>query len=103
MTRIPWIFGFIGVVAAAVPPGRDMIEAAFFSGEALTRNIAGPIVVIGFGILAIFVVIEWSVRCMLHRRRQPAVPISKPTPPGPAPAQSSAAQPVPIPNAKPTE
>jgi hypothetical protein len=89
MTRIPWIFGFITVAVAVVPPGRDLIEGAFFSGEALTRNIARPIVMVGFGTLAIFIVLEWWLRSVLYRRRHPlTVPIVIPAQAPASPAAS---------------
>ena len=72
MSRIPWITAVLGTLIALVPPGRGMIEGAFFSSEALTRNIARPLVMIGIGILAAVAVIEWFVRSFFHRRRQPA-------------------------------
>jgi hypothetical protein len=78
MSRFPWISVVVGTVAALMPPGRDFIEGALFSSEALTRNIAQPIVVIGFGILGIVAVVEWYVRNLLYRRRQPAVAAEAP-------------------------
>ena len=82
MSRFPWITTVIGIVIALVPPGRDMIEGAFFSSEALTRNIARPLVMIGIGILAAIAVVEWYVRSFLHRRRQPAANNSNGAPGG---------------------
>ena len=78
MSRFPWITAVLGTVIALVPSGRDMIAGAFFSNEALTRNIAQPIVAIGIGIFGVLAVIEWYVRNLLHRRRQPATN-TKPT------------------------
>ena len=82
MSRFPWITAVIGTVIALVPPGRDMIEGAFFATEALTRNIARPLVMIGIGILAAIAVVEWYVRSFLHRRRQPAANNSNGAPGG---------------------
>jgi hypothetical protein len=42
-TRWPWISILISAVATLNPLGRDIVESAFFAGEALSRNIWAPI------------------------------------------------------------
>jgi len=51
------------LLAAVVNPlGLDMIHAAFFSGEALSRNIWQPIALVAFAMLLIMIALEWFVR-----------------------------------------
>ena len=52
------------------PLGLDVIHAAFFSGEALSRNIWGPIALTGIAIMVLIVVAEWRIRVLLINRRQ---------------------------------
>ena len=51
------------------PLGLDVIHAAFFSGEALSRNIWGPIALTGMAILALIVALEWLIRTRILNRR----------------------------------
>ncbi|MFL6813618.1 MAG: hypothetical protein ACJ8EK_06215 [Bradyrhizobium sp.] len=51
------------LLAAVVNPlGLDMIHAAFFSGEALSRNIWQPIALVAFAMLLIMIALEWFIR-----------------------------------------
>ncbi len=68
-TQWPWISALLAVIVALNPLGLDVIYAAFFSGEALSRNIWGPIALIGMAVMALIVLLEWRIRTfMLHRR-----------------------------------
>ena len=61
------------LLAAAVagnPLGLDVLHAAFFSGEKLSRNIWGPIALTGIAIMVLIVVAEWRIRVLLINRRQ---------------------------------
>ena len=51
------------------PLGLDIIQAAFFSGEALSRNIWGPIALVAMAIMAVVVVVEWRIRIFFVNRR----------------------------------
>jgi hypothetical protein len=60
------------VVTAAIvlnPLGMDVIQAAFFSSEALSRDIWGPIVLTGIAIAALIVMLEWGTRKFIISRR----------------------------------
>ena len=51
------------------PLGREVIHNAFFSGEALSRNIAQPLLFTGLGMAFLIGAIEWLVRTIILRRR----------------------------------
>jgi hypothetical protein len=60
------------LLAAAValnPLGLDVIYAAFFSNEALSRSIWGPIALTGMAIMAVIVLLEWGIRKFIIGRR----------------------------------
>ena len=60
------------LLAAAVvvnPLGLDVLHAAFFSGEQLSRNIWGSIALTGLAILALIVGLEWLIRMRIMKRR----------------------------------
>jgi hypothetical protein len=60
------------VLTAAIalnPLGIDVIHAAFFSNEALSRNIWGPIALTGMAIMVLIVVLEWGIRKFIISRR----------------------------------
>jgi len=60
------------LLAAAValnPLGLDVIHAAFFAGEALSRNIWGPIALIGMAIMVLIALLEWRIRKFVINRR----------------------------------
>jgi hypothetical protein len=69
MTRWPWISLLLAVFVIISPLGREIIHDAFFSGEALSRNIAQALLYIGLAILFVIGVIEWLVRLIISRRR----------------------------------
>ncbi len=62
MKRWPWITMLLAAVAALNPLGLDIIHAAFFSGEQLSRNIWQPIVYGVALILLVLIALEWWVR-----------------------------------------
>jgi hypothetical protein len=68
-TRWPWISLLLAIAAIVSPLGREVIHNAFFSGEALSRNIAQPLFFMGLGIAVLVGVIEWLVRTIISRRR----------------------------------
>jgi len=59
----------LAAMVALNPLGLDVIHAAFFSGEALSRNIWGPIALTGMAILALIVGLEWLIRTRILNRR----------------------------------
>jgi hypothetical protein len=60
----------LAAIAVIVSPlGREIIHDAFFSGEALSRNIAQPMFFIGLGVAVLIGGIEWLVRTIISRRR----------------------------------
>jgi hypothetical protein len=67
--RWPWLSMLLAIVVIVSPLGREVIHNAFFSGEALSRNIAQPIFFIGLAILILIGVLEWLVRLIVSRRR----------------------------------
>ena len=52
----------ISAVVVLNPLGLDVIYLAFFSNEALARNIWQPIALSGMAIMALIVVLEWRIR-----------------------------------------
>ena len=59
----------IAVLVIISPVGRDIIHDALFSGEALSRNIAQFVLLIGLAIVVVVGAIEWLVRTLISRRR----------------------------------
>jgi hypothetical protein len=59
----------IAAVVALNPLGLDIIRLAFFAGEALSRNIWGPIALTGMAIMAFIVSLEWLIRKFIFKRR----------------------------------
>jgi len=60
------------LLAAAIafnPLGIDVIHAAFFANEALSRSIWGPIALTGMAIIALIVLLEWGIRKFIISRR----------------------------------
>jgi hypothetical protein len=56
-------------IVALNPVGLDVIHAAFFSSEALSRSIRGPIALSGLAIMALIAVLEWRIRGYIINRR----------------------------------
>ena len=59
----------LAAVLALNPIGLDVIYAAFFSGEALSRNIWGSIALTGMAIAVLVIVLEWRTRVFFANRR----------------------------------
>jgi hypothetical protein len=59
----------LATILALNPLGLDVIYAAFFSSEALSRNIWGSIALTGIAIMALIVVLEWWIRKLIINRR----------------------------------
>jgi hypothetical protein len=59
----------LAAVAVLNPLGQDIIYAAFFSGEQLSRNIWQPIALGAILILALLIALEWWIRKRLRARR----------------------------------
>jgi hypothetical protein len=68
-TQWPWISIVLAAVIALSPLGIDVIHAAFFASEALSRNIWGPIALTGMAIMALIVLLEWRTRKFIISRR----------------------------------
>ena len=56
-------------VLALNPLGLDVIHAAFFANETLTRNIWGSIALTGMAVMALIVLLEWRIRVVIFTRR----------------------------------
>ena len=59
----------IAAIVTLNPLGLDIIHPAFFSSEALSRNIWGPIALTGIAIMALIVLLEWLIRKFIIKRR----------------------------------
>jgi len=59
----------LAVLVLVSPVGRDILHDAFFSGEALSRNIAQFVLLIGLAVLVLICAIEWLIRMLIWRRR----------------------------------
>jgi hypothetical protein len=68
-TRWPWISVLISLVATLSPLGRDIVDSAFFAGEALSRNIWAPIALTIFAVMAAVILVEWLIRTYIRNRR----------------------------------
>jgi hypothetical protein len=68
-TRWPWISLLFAIIVIVSPLGRDVFHGAFFSGEALARNISQAMLIMGLAFLIVVVALEWLVRFMISRRR----------------------------------
>ena len=51
------------------PLGVDVLNAAFFSNEQLSRNIWQPIALIAIAILSALLLVEWLLRTLVLKRR----------------------------------
>ena len=72
MARWPWFTMAFAAAAVLNPLGLDVIQAAFFSGEQLSRNIWQPIVYCAGLIFVLLIVLEWWVRKRRAARRKAA-------------------------------
>ncbi len=68
-TRWPWISMLVSLILTLNPFGLDIVNAAFFAGEALSRNIWGTIALTIFAIMALVVLAEWLIRTYIVNRR----------------------------------
>jgi hypothetical protein len=72
-TALPWISLLLIVFAALNPIGLDFLRSALFSNEQLSRNIAGPIVLMVLAALCVLALVEFFVRIAVLRRRRAAI------------------------------
>jgi hypothetical protein len=72
-TAWPWMSLLLVALAALNPVGLDFIQTALFSNEQLSRNIAGPIVLMVLAILCALALVEFVVRMLLLRRGRAAI------------------------------
>ena len=75
MSRWPWVTTALAVVLAINPIGLDFLTSAFGSSEALSRNIAQPIVFAAILILAILALLEWFIWRTVRRHRVRQAPL----------------------------
>ncbi|MCS3929839.1 hypothetical protein M2175_004870 [Bradyrhizobium elkanii] len=68
-TRWPWISMLVSLILTLSPLGRDIVDSAFFAGEALSRNIWAPIALTIFAVMAAVVLAEWLIRTYILNRR----------------------------------
>jgi hypothetical protein len=68
-THWPWISTLLAAIVTLNPLGLDVIDLAFFSGEALSRNIWGPIALAAMAIMALMIVLEWRIRTLILTSR----------------------------------
>ena len=68
-TRWPWVSMMISLILTLSPLGRDIVESAFFAGEALSRGIWEPIALAIFAIMAAVIFSEWLIRTYILNRR----------------------------------
>jgi predicted S18 family serine protease len=68
-THWPWISALLAAFLALNPLGLDVIYAAFFSGEVLSRNIWGPIALIAIALMVLAALLEWRIRTLILNRR----------------------------------
>jgi hypothetical protein len=72
-TAWPWISLLLVAFAVLNPIGLDFIRTALFSNEQLSRNIAGPVVLMVLAVLCVLALIEFFVRVALLRRNRAAI------------------------------
>jgi hypothetical protein len=65
----PWISLLLSALVTLNPLGLDVIHAAFFSNEALSRNIWGSIALTAMAIMTLIVLLEWGLRMFIISRR----------------------------------
>ena len=68
-TRWPWISMLVSLILTLSPLGRDIVDSAFFAGEALSRNIWAPIALTIFAVMAAVILVEWLIRTYILNRR----------------------------------
>ena len=75
MSRWPWVTTALAVVLAINPIGWDFLYTAFYSSEALARDIARPLVFAAMLILAVLALLEWFIWRAIRRRRVRQAPL----------------------------
>ncbi|WP_092290686.1 hypothetical protein [Bradyrhizobium sp. Ghvi] len=68
-TRWPWISMLVSLILVLNPYGLEIIEAAFFAGQGLSRSIWGPIALTIFAMMAAAILMEWLIRIYVFKRR----------------------------------
>ena len=68
-TRLPWMTTLLWAVLALSPLGQDVFQAAFLSGEALSRGIWLPIYLAALAIAAVTIGCEALLRQRAWKRR----------------------------------
>jgi hypothetical protein len=68
-TRWPWVSTLLAAIATLNPLGLNVIDLAFFSGEALSCNVWGPIALAAMLVMALMIVLEWRIRTLILTRR----------------------------------
>ena len=68
-TRWPWISMLVSLILTLSPLGRDIVDSAFFAGEALSRNIWAPIALAVFAAMAAAILSEGLIRTYIRNRR----------------------------------
>ena len=68
-TRWPWISMLLAAILTLSPPGLEIIDAAFFSAETLSRGIWEPIALVIIAIMALVILVEWLIRTLILNRR----------------------------------
>ncbi|UQD69022.1 hypothetical protein JEY40_23660 [Bradyrhizobium japonicum] len=68
-TRWPWISMLVSLILTLSPLGRDIVDSAFFAGEALSRNIWAPIALTILAVMAAAILSEWLIRTYIRNRR----------------------------------
>ncbi|MBR0879869.1 hypothetical protein ABIF65_003081 [Bradyrhizobium japonicum] len=68
-TRWPGISMLVSLILTLSPLGRDIVDSAFFAGEALSRNIWAPIALTIFAVMAAAILSEWLIRSYIRNRR----------------------------------
>jgi hypothetical protein len=59
----------LAAIVTLNPLGLDVIELALFCGEALSRNIWGPVALAAMLIMAPMIVLEWRIRTLILTSR----------------------------------
>jgi uncharacterized membrane protein len=59
----------LAAVLVLNPLGLDVLNAAFFSNEQLSRSIWQPIALIAIAILSALLLVEWLLRTLVLKRR----------------------------------
>ena len=68
-TPWPWISMLLAAILTLSPLGLEIIDAAFFSAEKLSRGIWGPIALVIIAIMALVILVEWRIRTLILNRR----------------------------------